>query len=279
MPIKTILAYLPSPTVARTVLSAATKVADPHGVHIIGLHLEPDMMNHEENDLAMSEEVREQLTKTSKAATAAVKKVFEESLGTAAPSHEWRSYTVSYRTGEDIIVAAAGSADLVICGLNDGDDTSPWANLTEPVLLRGGRPVLVIPSPLPVARIGDQVIIAWNGTREAVRAVFGSLDLLRNTSTVRVITYIENENQRPQAELSSSNIVAALLRHGIPAIGDVCYALGGDAAGALLSSLINEGCDLLVMGGYSHSRRSEMIFGGVSREILSKAVVPTLLSH
>ena len=279
MPIKTILAYLSSPTIARSVLCAAKKVAEAQGVHIIGLHLEPDMMTYGESNLQISEEVRKQLTRNSQAATAAVKTVFEESLGTTVPKHEWRSYTVPYKTGEDIIVAAAGSADLVICGMNGGDEASPWANLTEAVLVRGGRPVLAIPSPLPVARIGDQVIIAWNGTREAVRAVFDSLDLIRNASTVRVITFMEDENQRLLAELSSSDIVQALLRHGIPAIGDVCYALGGDAAGALVSSLICEGCDLLVMGGYSHSRRTEMIFGGMSREMMSKAVVPTLLSH
>jgi len=279
MPVKTILAYLPSPTVARSVLSAAKKVAGHQDVYIIGLHLEPDMMSYRETVFEISEEVQEQLTNTAQEATEAVEEVFEESLRMTATNHEWRSYTVSYRTGEGIIVAAAGSADLVIFGMNDGDEASPWANLTESVLVRGGRPVLVTPSPLPVARIGDQVIIAWNGTREVVRAVFDSLDLIRNASTVRVITYIEDENQRPMAELSSSNIIAALLRHDIPAIGDVCYALGGDAASALLSSLINEGCDLLVMGGYGHSRRGEMIFGGVSREILSRAVVPTLLSH
>jgi len=278
MPIKTILAYLSSASIAPSVLSAAKKVAEIHGAHIIGLHLAADLTTYSEYALEMSEEVLQQLKKTSREAAEAAKKAFEESLGTSTTSHEWRGYTVSHKTGEDIIIEAAGSADLVICG-NNGDHANLWANLPELVLVRGGRPVLAVPSPLPTTRIGDQVIIAWNGTREAVRAVFDSLDLIRNASTVRVITFIGDENQRPAAESSSSNIVAALLRHDIPAIGDVCYTFGGNTANELLSSLIDEGCDLLVMGGYSHSRVREIIFGGVSREILSKAVVPTLLSH
>ena len=73
--------------------------------------------------------------------------------------------------------------------------------------------------------------------------------------------------------------IANLARHGITATLDVSYAGSGGAGEAILSRLLEEGCDLLIMGGYSRSRFREMIFGGASRDILRDTWVPTLLSH
>jgi nucleotide-binding universal stress UspA family protein len=123
------------------------------------------------------------------------------------------------------------------------------------------------------------VVIAWNDTREAARAVFDSLGLIRDAATVRAVTVIEKEAQRPAAESQGASLIAALSRHGIGASLDISFAGSVSAGDAILSRLLDEGCDLLIMGGYSHSRFREMIFGGVSREILRDTWVPTLVSH
>jgi nucleotide-binding universal stress UspA family protein len=85
--------------------------------------------------------------------------------------------------------------------------------------------------------------------------------------------------QRPRLNLSSRSLIAALSRHGIGAASDVAFASSANASDAILSRLVDEGCDLLIMGGYGHSRFREMIFGGASREILRDTWVPTLVSH
>ena len=105
------------------------------------------------------------------------------------------------------------------------------------------------------------------------------LQLLQYAATVRAITCIYNETQRPAAESHGASLIAALSRHGIHASFDVSFAGSVGAGDAILSRLLDEGCDLLIMGGYGHSRLREMIFGGVSREILRDTWVPTLVSH
>ena len=86
-------------------------------------------------------------------------------------------------------------------------------------------------------------------------------------------------NSTARCEVLGAALISTLARHGIPASLDVFCAKGSTAAEAILSKLVDEGCDLLIMGGYSHSRFREMIFGGVSREILRETLVPTLVSH
>jgi len=96
---------------------------------------------------------------------------------------------------------------------------------------------------------------------------------------VRAVTLIDNEDQRTSAEAASAKLLAALSRHDIAATLEVSFA-GGDGAGEMiLSRLVDEGCDLLIMGGYSHSPLRELIFGGASRVILRDTWVPTLVSH
>ena len=126
---------------------------------------------------------------------------------------------------------------------------------------------------------GDPADATRQCLREAARAVFDSLDLLKAASTVRAVTLIEKESQRGAAEALGADLIANLGRHGITASLDVSYAGSGSAGEAILSRLLDEGCDLLIMGGYSRSRLREMIFGGASRDILRDTWAPTLLSH
>jgi len=279
MPIKTILAYLPNAASTPSVLSTARKIARLHGAHIVGLYLEPEVFLYSEYPLELSADVWERLNSAAKATTAEVRKIFNESMDPKAGSFEWRERTVSPISGEEIILDAARRADLVICGKPGGKQSDFRDGLTELLLMQGGRPVLVVPDLAPETSVGDRVTVAWNDTREAARALFDSLDLIRDASSVRVVTFIDDQSMRAPAELSSSAIVASLRRHGIQATGNVSYAKGPATSDALISQLMEEGCDLLVMGGYSHTRFREMIFGGVSRHILRNAPVPVLLSH
>lgn len=126
---------------------------------------------------------------------------------------------------------------------------------------------------------GRHVVVAWNATREAARAVFDSLDFLRNAASVRAVSLIANEADRGEATAGGAKLLAALSRHGILATFDVSVAGSESTGEMLLSRLMDEGCDLLIMGGYSRSPLREMIFGGTSRSILRETWVPTLVSH
>ncbi len=279
MSIKTILVYLPSEKNAATILELALKIAAERSAHVIGLHLIADLPVYGEFPAEVSEEVIERLLKAGKEAAAGTKRAFDELVQQAPVTHEWRCFTASYAAGNDLIAQNGRAADLIVCGKPSDEVPDAWSDCSETAIMRSGRPVLIVPGSKPQKTIGEHAIIAWNDTREAARAVANSLDLLKSASTVRAVTFIEKENQREAAEALGAGLIANLARHGVCASLDVSYAGNGSAGEAILSTLLEDGCDLLIMGGYSHSRLREMVFGGVSRDILRDTRVPTLVSH
>jgi nucleotide-binding universal stress UspA family protein len=278
MPVKTILLYVPSGKSAQPAIEAAIKIAGPRGAHVIGLHLTPDLPVYGEFPAEISQEVIDRLQKAGDEAAAAARRVFEDALNGAVFPHEWRQFQASYTLGADLIAQQGRSVDLIVCGKPGEEAGDAWSDFAETALMRSGRPVLVVPAEAAGKPIGTRAVIAWNDTREAARAAFDSLDLIAGAQTVRAITLIGSEEQRPAAEANGAPFIAALARHGIEASLEVSVA-ASICGKAILDRLLDNGCDLLILGGYSHSRFREMLFGGVSRDILRDSWVPALVSH
>jgi nucleotide-binding universal stress UspA family protein len=278
MPMKTILVYLPSVKATENVMAAVANLAAPFQAHIIGLHISPSIPLYAEFAAELPPDVYEKLVEAGRKNADAVKSTFEESARARNLNYEWRYLDLSYGTGEEQVVAETHCADLIICAKPGDDSPDPWSEFPETAMLQSGRPVLLLP-PRFEPQFGNHVVIAWNNTRESTRAVFDSLELLRSAVTVRAMTLIENEDERASAEAAGAKLIAALSRHGIPAKFEGSFAVDDSAGEILLSRLMDEGFDLLIMGGYSRSPFREMMFGGVSRVILRETWVPTLVSH
>lgn len=165
---------------------------------------------------------------------------------------------------------------FVIVPLRPGDGAS--VPLAEAVIFGSGRPVLVLPPGPPdsVARL-DRAIVAWDGSRAAARAMADALPFLARCEAVSVIA-VAGEKRLPDR---SDPLAAAqaLARWGVQARAERVDARG-QTAGAALSALLRErGANLLVMGGYGHSRLRDFVLGGATRSILADPPVPALLSH
>ena len=279
MPVKTILLYVPSGKTTAPALEAVLKIAGPRGAHVIGLHVTPDLPVYGEFPAEVSQEVIDRLQKAGEEAAAAARQAFEDAVKGTGITHEWRGFMASYVMGADLIAQQGRSVDLIVCGKPGEESGDAWSDFAETALMRCGRPVLIVPEGAAGKPIGTHAVIAWNDTREAARAAFDSLDLLGGAVSVRAITLIESEDQRAAAEANGTPLIAALARHGIEAKLEVSYTASGATGKALLAKLLDNGCDLLIMGGYSHSRFREMLFGGVSRDILRDTWVPALVSH
>jgi len=149
----------------------------------------------------------------------------------------------------------------------------------ETALFDTGRPILVLPHDYrsPGAGAFGTVVVAWDHTRAAARALADAIPLLGRAKSVRVLT-ITNEkaisSQPPPLE-----VVSYLAAHNIRAVYDAVDADGRNAATAIGEYLRTQSADLLVMGGYSHSRLREVILGGVTRHMLTHPPVPVLMSH
>jgi nucleotide-binding universal stress UspA family protein len=190
--------------------------------------------------------------------------------------------------GEDAAAAVcrrARSADLAVVPQIGADETLDDApgKLPERLVMESGRPVVVLPYAGQFPTIGQRVLVAWNESREAARAMLDALPLLARAEQVWVLTvddqgrFRRSGGNRPSER--AAHAVAQLAAHGIKAqpLSDIA---GGLKTGQiLLSRAADLGADLMVLGAYGHSRLREMILGGVTRDVLQHMTVPVLMSH
>ena len=179
------------------------------------------------------------------------------------------------------ISAWARYADLVVVGQPDPDEefSVMEAGFPEYVVMHGGGPVLFIPCRSGPVKPGGRALVAWNGTREARRAVADALPLLRRASQVQVVMFNpESELQDLQDKAQAEALQEYFERHGIIAQILVRHTAGriGEALLALAQELDP---NLLVMGCYGHSRLRELVLGGTSRTLLKSSAIPILTSH
>lgn len=171
-------------------------------------------------------------------------------------------------------------ADLVIMGQVDPEEPPPVGrHLPEEVVLSSGRPVLVIPYVGAPAAIGQRVVVAWDASPEAARAVSDALPILTRARSVLVVSVNPQSTPLGHGDLPGADIGVHLARHGVQV--EVERVTSGDlsVANALLSHVADRGADLLVMGAYAHSRVRELVLGGVTRSMLVSMTVPVLMAH
>ena len=187
---------------------------------------------------------------------------------------EWRQSDGDPR---ELMAIHARYADLVVVGQPGVGDEAIYGTeqLAEELVLTAGRPLLCIPYAGRFAKIGDRVLLAWNATREATRAVHDAMPILVKAS--KVIVYSVNADGR--THIPGADIAAHLARHGVKAEAHHTVARDIDIGDALLSAVADHTVDLLVMGAYGHSRVRELALGGATRSILAQMTVPALLSH
>jgi nucleotide-binding universal stress UspA family protein len=149
----------------------------------------------------------------------------------------------------------------------------------EQVTLASGRPILVVPYAGNFPNLGRRVVIGWNASREAARAVNDAMPLLTAAEIVSILTIDPREGPRAHGELPGADIS---LRFGAPRRqGRNRATVSADlpVGEALLSRAGDLGADLLVMGAYGHSRARELLLGGATRSLLRSMTLPVLMSH
>ncbi|MGA7489356.1 MAG: universal stress protein [Xanthobacteraceae bacterium] len=185
---------------------------------------------------------------------------------------EWR---MALELPSELVAREARAADLVITGPRRTRD----ADLAEPglIVLQAGRPVLVVPdgaASLPIER----VVVACKDTRECRRAVRDALPLLRQAKQVLVVELGE-EQTKSQDKRNLADVARYLERHRVIVADEVWRRARGPVAAELFELVRAEKADLIVAGGYGHSRLGEWIFGGVTDEMLASSPVCCMLSH
>jgi nucleotide-binding universal stress UspA family protein len=151
--------------------------------------------------------------------------------------------------------------------------------LIEGVLFHAGRAVLIAPPSWKQGAIGKRVVVAWDASREATRALAEAQPLMAGAERVVVVTIDAKPRTFGHGDQPGANIAAHLARRGLPVEVRNIDALGRTAAQAIQDQATSEDADLIVMGGYAHSRLREMVFGGATRDLLHASALPILMAH
>ena len=185
----------------------------------------------------------------------------------------------------DGIALHGRTADLVLVGQADPEHVHPNlpADFAAHVVLNAGRPVLVLPHGQVPATLGTRVLLSWDASKEAARALALALPLLQQADQVQVAVF-DGGDKRTASDAQAASPIAWLQRHGVAATLTVQPVEGRrgrrHAIGeALLAMADEQAADLLVMGAYGHSRLRETILGGVTRTVLEEMSIPVLMAH
>ncbi|MGV8954841.1 MAG: universal stress protein [Cypionkella sp.] len=187
--------------------------------------------------------------------------------------HQVRRFDVLSGTAGAALTAEARTADLFVATRPYGDPADE-VHMEVAVLFGSGRACLFVPPKGVAPRTFGTVLVAWNGSREAARAVAEAMPLLKLAGQVVVVAVRDSEGAEP-----GGDIARHLSRHGISAvIGTVDDAIAGPGE-SLLAEARRLGADLLVMGGYGHSRFREWVLGGATRHVLTHADIAVLMAR
>ena len=195
----------------------------------------------------------------------------ESPTGADTATCSWREITGS---ADRNIEACGRLADLVVAARNAAEGTVENEVAFEAALMHSGRPLLLA-APTPPATLGDRVLIAWNGSAEAARAVGAALPFLKSAVAVTAIT--ANEEGKPVT--TGDALSRYLAWHGIAVQARSVAQDGRNIGELLLDAAAKDNADMLVMGAYSHSRLREYVLGGATRHILDEGNIPVFMAH
>jgi len=275
MSYKTIMVHMDVGESNSAMLKAATMFAKQLEAKVIGIIVGQQTPIIYGRDYPMMEFVdieNTNLEKSIQTAEALFRKAFKAHI---API-EWRS-TITRAPIVDFIVAESRSVDLIMTGIapTDFEDYFGAASAGE-IVMRSGRPVLVVPIKAEPLKLGH-IVVAWKETREARRAIVDALPLLQVAKEVTLVEIVEKSDKKV-ANLRLREISSWLAQHAIQA-NFIVQVIKDEDATDLVRMAKKLKADVVVAGAFGHSRLREWALGGVTDTLLHRSKFCTLLSH
>ncbi|MFP3563296.1 universal stress protein [Paraburkholderia sp. SIMBA_030] len=277
MTYKTIVVHLDMSQHAHPRFELALRLARQFGAHLTGVYAvftpDPRALYVMAGTAAYS--THEQLRMERRGA---LERLFHAELSRAEVAGEW----IAVETPARLAVPSLGRcADLIIAGQDDPNDPESYVGdyFPENLIMSSGRPVLLMPYASSVTSPGTHVMVGWDGSREATRAVHDALPFMRAAQTTTIVT-VNGAGGELRPRMPGADIATLIARHGVNVeVKDIEAGADASIGDALLSQASGIGADLLVMGGYGHARWQELVMGGATRTILQSMTVPVLMSH
>lgn len=273
---KDILAMLVSADQEESVIAAARTLADQGEGHATGLlfEIEPEFVDIP--DGYMSGEMWAEIA--ARAHEGFVDQEARLKSRLAREPRPWRTRSVS--TPGNLIGGRAGVegryGDLIVLGR---PENALRRKLFEGVLFGSGRPLIMVPPDWKPKAIGNNVVIGWNASREAARALASARPLIEHAEKITIVTVDAKPGLSGHGQAPGADVAAHLASCGLEVEVRNIDGLGREEAAALIEECQALGADLLVVGGYGRARLQEIIFGGVTRDLIRRAPLPVLMAH
>ena len=278
---KTILVHCNDLRRSKGLLATATVIAEAHGAHIIGLNVLPPVSFISAGAPAGPDAVvLDHLRKACEAERPSLAAAFETAMRGREVTSQWREADAAESNVKDVILTQARTADLIVTSQSDADwHGAEQLDIADDLVIASGRPVLIVPIGAHTLDWPPNVVVAWNGQREATRAFFDALPLFRSALSVKIVQ-IDSPSERIPGQISpTAGLRETLLRHGVKYEATEFIRSEEGAGEALIARMQGDETDLLVMGCYGHSRLRKSIFGGATQYILQHMTVPVLMSR
>lgn len=279
MPYKTILVHLDESQRVQERVKVAARIAIAENAHLVGAAMigvatRPyENTNLAERDPNLARHIAF-LRERAAGAVAQFEPIAKE-MGVV--SLEGR--VVDGEVGEGMSLQAR-YCDLVVIGQTDPNEPAPSVPPDFPhhVLMNAGRPVLIVPKEGEFDSVGKKVLISWDASRGATRAATDALPMLKKANIVQIAVFNPDARTTAHGEEPGADLALYLARHGVK-VEVIQKKTERGVGGALLALASDLSSDLIVMGGYGHSRFRQMLLGGVTRSVLADMTIPVMMTH
>ncbi|MFD1197180.1 universal stress protein [Brucella gallinifaecis] len=281
MPYKTVVAYSRSEAELNRVLTAVTLLSrKTPDIHVIGVYSVPSPIVYADPNGFIDPGMFELHDKQHKELSERLKQHFEEEMRRQGINSEFRIIRSETGTAADGVLSLCLGAELLVAGQPDPDDPATNDETADTLVFNSSCPVLLAPyAPvLPLESI-DRIVVAYNGKREAARAAFDALPLMKIATRTELVWIDPPEREGEDEALAGSELAEALSRHDVNVSLVPLASNNRNAQDVLREHIIAQRADLLVMGAYSRSRLRELVFGGVTRSMLNDLPILTLFSR
>lgn len=280
MTYRTILVSLNEINRLPQLVAAAASLGKTLNAHVSGLYVVPAVQVYPSVGFEAAPQVFEGNRSYFKDNAPKVRAAFEEAMQREGLTFD--VHVIDARTpliADDVIAFGRSSNLILVSATNPEEVTGVERDFVEQVIMGAGRPVIILPAKGDAAVSLDKIVVGWDGGREAARAAFDSMPLLRAAREVRIVRADPQKDLTLRGAIPGADIAETLARHGIKAETQGFPTDGYDAGQALLRCADDWGAGLVVMGAYGHSRLTEFIFGGATRFVLSRQNRPVFMSH
>jgi nucleotide-binding universal stress UspA family protein len=274
--IKDVMVHLDGTAADEVRLAAGNDIADVFHSHIVGLFLNvlPVLIVPEDGIGSMQSA---ELLNQARTAGDKVEEKLSQRLTRLQKLVELRRFDILNDTAGDVAAREARTADAFVA-LRPNGASRGAEELVEGVLFGSGRHVWLLPTRKSAKAAFDRILVAWNGSRESARALAEALPYLHKAKEAVVVVIDETSATEGQA-IVGKDAINHLRHHGITAVLHRAIVRDNDIAATLIAEARRLKSDLIVMGGYGHSRLREWLLGGATYKLLHKSPVPLLIAH